>query len=676
MRGCTRCGATYATEALFCPQDGAATVPVASAPTPSAAPWNAPPATSRPQAPRPPTAIPSSAPTSPRPADPFVGKMVGNFKLTRRLGSGGMGAVYEGVHPIAGFRVAVKLLGGTLALDPELVERFFAEARTLNQVAHDNIVRALDLGKHAEGFYYCVMELLEGETLAALMAKGRVDTKRALGILVQACDALAAAHDKGIVHRDLKPANVMLVRHPTTGADFVKLVDFGIAKLQSAQPRSNATVSGTVIGTPAYMSPEQAAGRTAEIDNRSDLYALGLVAYELLTGHHPFEGRAVGELIVAQVTETPPPPSRFYALPPRLDEVILRLLRKRREERHPNAAAVATDLRALLETPPATSATTPVPAPPSVSAPPVLAPLPPPAPTFVLPPPPPPPPPPVVDLPPPAPTFVAPPPPPPPPAPVRETPPAPSPVAPAPVALPPAPAPLAPMPRREATIAPGQGVRLATREAPRKSGPGVRPVFLLAFVLAGSVAGAALVGALDLEPLVASGAAALGLAPEPVRVRSSAPKELDGTNGAFAAAPGLATCRPAFQRLRELPVPTTPDDVRPRLFERLTVLREVEGCFATQAKTLAPSEAWAAPYLSGVAVYDFAALLSRLPGALATVAEGLSEGSTHPFHVELYASQASERFRDATGGAPETHRAFIGNFELDLEALRRARKGR
>lgn len=542
------------------------------------------------------------SPLAGRPVDPFIGKSVGNYRLTRRLGAGGMGAVYEGVHPVAGFRVAVKLLGGASALDRELVERFFVEARTLNQLAHENIVRALDLGQHPEGFYYCVMELLEGETLAALMARGRPPLNRSLELLAQACDALAAAHEKGFIHRDLKPANVMIVRHPTTGADVVKLVDFGIAKLQSTRGSATATTTGTVIGTPAYMSPEQAAGRVDEIDPRSDLYALGVVAYELVTGQHPYAGLPVGELLVAQVMQTPRPPSTVVNVPERLERAILRAMQKRREDRFDSAGDLAAELRAIAE------------------------------------------------------EWLH-----PPPAPVPEP----------PVEVP-APEPLPPLPRLRAgqdPMAPPR-VRLAQRKAPKPARPAtVRPLFLLAFALSGVIFGAAVTGWLDAEPVVASLAGALGLAPEPVQARLAVPPAFDGVNPAFSAGGAtLDECRSGFDALRAWRAPRTLATLEAALTARREQLLSFEACVA--AAELPPAAEWSGAYLTAVAALEFAVALDALPPPLLQAAHGFEADGLAPYWVELYAGLASDRFRNASVGAPPAQRPFIERFEIDLDVLR------
>src|SRR6476659_7103162 len=214
----------------------------------------------------------------------LIGKSVGNYEIKEKLGEGGMGAVYMGEHPLIGKRVAVKVLLDELVANEALVTRFFHEAKAANDIRHQNIVDIIDFGKlDKEGggkIVYLVMELLEGKSLAGRLDEApRLTLEEVRHILQQCCSGLAASHAKGIIHRDLKPDNLFLVQR---GGDknFVKILDFGIAKLTTTSSTPNAkTRTGTLIGTPAYMSPEQCAGR-GTIDARSDVYALGIVMYE------------------------------------------------------------------------------------------------------------------------------------------------------------------------------------------------------------------------------------------------------------------------------------------------------------------------------------------------------------------------------------------------------------
>src|SRR5262249_46856431 len=215
----------------------------------------------------------------------------GNYRVVAKLGEGGMGAVYLAEHPLIGKKVALKVLREDNA---EAAERFFNEARAVNAIGHPNIVDILDYGVVGSSVYL-IMELLVGESLGALLAReAPLPVERALPIAVQIADALAACHAKGVIHRDLKPDNVFLL-----AGDRVKLLDFGIAKLTSGQRRE--TGKGMVIGTPAYMSPEQCEGRR-DIDARADIYALGILTYEMLTGTVPFSGDGYGDVLNQHIT--------------------------------------------------------------------------------------------------------------------------------------------------------------------------------------------------------------------------------------------------------------------------------------------------------------------------------------------------------------------------------------
>jgi eukaryotic-like serine/threonine-protein kinase len=261
----------------------------------------------------------------------MIGTRVGNYEIKAKLGEGGMGAVYMGEHPLIGKRVAIKVLLDDLVANETLVTRFFNEAKAANDIRHQNIVDIVDFGKlEKEGggkIVYLVMELLEGQSLATRIDSKRLTFEETRHILQQCCSGLAASHAKGIIHRDLKPDNLFLVRR---GRDenFVKILAFGIAKLTATSSTSTKTRTGTLIGTPAYMSPEQCAGRS-NIDARSDIYALGIVMYEMLTGQVPFKGEGFGDIVVAQLTETAKKPSELRAdIPPELDAIVMKAIEK------------------------------------------------------------------------------------------------------------------------------------------------------------------------------------------------------------------------------------------------------------------------------------------------------------------------------------------------------------
>lgn len=282
-----------------------------------------------------------------QPVDPLVGRTVGSFQVVRPLGRGGMGAVYLAEHPVIGSKVAIKFLHEAMASSAELVGRFYDEARAVNLIGHENIVGIFDLSLLPPARYYIVMEYLDGETLTARMARGQVPLPVALDILLQLCDALHCAHQHGVVHRDLKPDNVFLVKR--RGKDhFVKLVDFGIAKLRDAPPGAKHTVAGMIVGTPEYMAPEQCDERA--VDARTDVYALGIMAYEMVTGRLPFGGRSISQLLLAHLTEQPEPPRNLNGdIPAALEAAILRALAKDPGDRFPDVAAFAAALAGVLD---------------------------------------------------------------------------------------------------------------------------------------------------------------------------------------------------------------------------------------------------------------------------------------------------------------------------------------
>jgi serine/threonine-protein kinase len=267
---------------------------------------------------------------------------VGSFHLVRLLGRGGMGTVYLGEHPVIGSRVAVKFLHESMASDPAVVARFYDEARAVNLIGHENIVGIYDLSLLPPNRYYFVMEYLEGETLQALQRAGPVEPVVARDVLLQMCDALQCAHEHGVVHRDLKPENVFLVQRRGK-KHFVKLVDFGIAKLR-VQGATGRTAAGLIVGTPEYMSPEQC--EDGVIDARTDVYALGVMAFELATGRLPFQGKTVTQLLLAHLKTAPPAPSSLAPVSPALEAAILRALEKDPAKRFPDMAGFAAALRA------------------------------------------------------------------------------------------------------------------------------------------------------------------------------------------------------------------------------------------------------------------------------------------------------------------------------------------
>jgi serine/threonine-protein kinase len=241
-------------------------------------------------------------------ADPLVGIVFDKYKVIRRIGEGGMGLVYEAMHTVIEKRVAMKVLRDDYSSRPEVVERFRQEAKSASRIGHEHIVDISDFGTTPTGSSYFVMEFLEGEDLASVLAREATLTpERATNIVLQCCRALGAAHAKGIVHRDMKPENIFLVRREEQ-LDFVKIVDFGIAKMSDVEtpgaPGRKLTKTGMIFGTPEYMSPEQAAGK--ELDHRVDIYALGVILFELLAGRVPFVGDSFMGILTQHMFEEAP----------------------------------------------------------------------------------------------------------------------------------------------------------------------------------------------------------------------------------------------------------------------------------------------------------------------------------------------------------------------------------
>lgn len=221
--------------------------------------------------------------------DPRVGaELDGRYTILGVLGSGGMGSVYRAVQHSMEREVAIKLLQADVARDPAVVSRFLVEARGVSHLAHPNTVSLFDFGQTAKGELYLVMEILRGPSLCSCITSTGMPVRRAAGIIAQLCAGLHHAHEAGIIHRDVKPANVILCESSQPPYELVKIIDFGVARVKAIHAAAYATKKGEIFGTPAYMSPEQALGD--EIDRRSDLYAVGLLLFELLTGTHEHGG--------------------------------------------------------------------------------------------------------------------------------------------------------------------------------------------------------------------------------------------------------------------------------------------------------------------------------------------------------------------------------------------------
>jgi serine/threonine-protein kinase len=287
----------------------------------------------------------------------MVGEVINNYRVVSLLGEGGMGAVYLAEHPFMGRKAAIKVLRRDLAEDKGLVERFMNEARAANAIRHPNIIDIIDVGRTPAGVPYLMMELLEGQSVAKRVLEAvQLPVDEAVEIGLQTAAALAAAHGKGIVHRDLKPDNLFLVpdeSHPRGVR--VKVLDFGIAKLRGDLSNVSAhTQAGALMGTPPYMSPEQCRGLSDEIDHRTDVYALGIILYELLCGTPPFTSPGWGDIVLAHLTKPPPKPSaKNAAVPFELDAVVLKALAKTREERFASMSELQVALRAVRTTLPA-----------------------------------------------------------------------------------------------------------------------------------------------------------------------------------------------------------------------------------------------------------------------------------------------------------------------------------
>jgi serine/threonine-protein kinase len=276
------------------------------------------------------------------------GAQIGEYVLTEKIGEGGMGVVWGGVHPVIGKRVAIKLLNPGLSQDATIVQRFLQEARAVNQIGHRNIVDIFAFGQLPSGRHYFVMEYLKGDSLKTRLGQEPpLSQADACTVLAEVADALAAAHAQEIVHRDLKPDNIFLCE--SDGPPLVKLLDFGIAKLlRRADDGLGQTRTGSPIGTPYYMSPEQC--RSKPVDGRTDLYAMGVIMFEIFTGRLPFSGASYIDTVNAHISSTPPLPSDFAPLPVVLESMILRCLEKDADHRPQHADELRTFLRDLAST--------------------------------------------------------------------------------------------------------------------------------------------------------------------------------------------------------------------------------------------------------------------------------------------------------------------------------------
>jgi tRNA A-37 threonylcarbamoyl transferase component Bud32 len=288
-----------------------------------------------------------SMPPPAKAPDPYINTTIdGRYRVESPLGEGGMGVVYAGRHKVINKKVAIKVLRGEMSRDREMTERFLQEARAASSIGHPNIIDISDFGTLPDGAAYFVMEFLEGRSLAGVLNETKpVPLKRLLHVARQTADGLHAAHGQQIVHRDLKPDNVYLIDRGNE-KDFVKILDFGIAKVASSNTQK-LTRAGTVFGTPHYMSPEQAAG--APVDHRTDIYALGVIMYEMASGRVPFDADNYMGILTQHMYKAPvpirvlvPPPNSD--IPPGLEAIILKALSKKPEQRYQDMAELGEDL--------------------------------------------------------------------------------------------------------------------------------------------------------------------------------------------------------------------------------------------------------------------------------------------------------------------------------------------
>ncbi|HTL37226.1 MAG TPA: serine/threonine-protein kinase [Kofleriaceae bacterium] len=269
--------------------------------------------------------------------DPLIGTTIGGrYEASKRIAIGSFGSIYRGTDTISGKEIALKIMHRELAGDSNLVERFRREGVVLRKLLSRNVPKTFELGE-ADGLPFIAMEMLYGETLLGMLRKnGPMPWKRMFRIGAQVCTALGEAHDLGIVHRDLKPANIFVTepQDPKVEGEVVKVLDFGIAKILSSSELANPrelTIMGTAVGTLEYMAPEQLMGGRA--DGRTDIYTLGVVMYEMIVGHRPFNVAGL-ELLTVQLTEPPPKPSEFVDVPPVVDEILLKCMHADIDERY------------------------------------------------------------------------------------------------------------------------------------------------------------------------------------------------------------------------------------------------------------------------------------------------------------------------------------------------------
>ena len=307
MRRCPECGVSYEGEISFCGEDGNITIEV--------------------------------QPTDDH--DPRLGKKLGEYIIAARVADGGMGRVYEGRHPDTKQRVAIKVLHANIAEDAVAVERFKREYETAEEFDHPNMVKVLDFGATPDDSHFMTMEYLDGVELTGALADGLFSPARILHVMSQLADGLDYAHSFGVIHRDMKPDNIFLCR--SDDGDVVKLLDFGSVKLQM-ETGPKLTAFGTTLGSPYYMSPEQAMGKL-DLDQRTDVFAIAAIAWEMGTGKIAFDGSNVAEILTKIVGNDPAPPSTLNdSLTDRFDAAVLKGVHKDKTERFASGGALADAL--------------------------------------------------------------------------------------------------------------------------------------------------------------------------------------------------------------------------------------------------------------------------------------------------------------------------------------------
>lgn len=313
MKICPVCNRRYPDNALHCPEDGAVLQIM----------------------------------TQPPEEESILGRrLFGEYSVVTKLGEGGMGAVYLLRQDQIDQHIAVKVLHGRAAQNDELVQRFNREAKAVSMLSHPNIINVFIFGRTDDGLIYMAMEYVEGSTLRDVFEnEGAIEELRAIKIMKQCLSALSEAHSFGIIHRDMKPDNILLKTYRGE-PDFVKVLDFGIAKVKepSGVPQQKLTQAGVVYGTPEYLSPEQA--QAVELDHRSDLYSLGVIFYEMITGRVPFDAPTAVTILTMHVFEEPPRPSEVAPNPvsPETERIILKAMSKKPANRYATAMEFLEDL--------------------------------------------------------------------------------------------------------------------------------------------------------------------------------------------------------------------------------------------------------------------------------------------------------------------------------------------